>query len=497
MSLSQFTSSITGNPSRNKPESFHHFVYDFPGVFGRQFPSATPKSIGIIPEWEFHFNQKNRANIRPRFATRVAGFEPVRNEYLMPAPEVKKECFDSRKGYPACGVIFEVNSYDNQAIEQAFAKQHRQRVLCKAWASPNQGQAIDPKSVRIVSAFADLLHTRQGNNPAAFITTAEHHRWMETVDIFTRHNMPKALRDFVLNVVNGRATNMFSPIYVNPEAYPLEATRMIRKLREKREREKAYKAQLPLTAANLQKKASTSNGTIAPSVQVNDYQARVIDHYDHEYIQDPIDNIYEQPPPRKATNLREQYYRKHGIFAPACPVNDKQAKVYEDYHDEGMRSQVDVDCQDAKHLKATVTYWNRMSERCDDGLDVLDAIKESRGQRRWMHPNTAEILDESEGEEEAAVTQPKPASNVVTKKPSNAVNNKATNVLKQKPSTMIDKKRQRSQNTLGSHLAGQPPTKKSKVQQSGPARAPKGTQSQTLASFTSTLVPTQQQRPAN
>lgn len=60
MSLSRFTSSVNGIPAQNKPESFHHFVYDFPGVFGRQFPSAVPKSIGIILEWEFHFNQKSR-----------------------------------------------------------------------------------------------------------------------------------------------------------------------------------------------------------------------------------------------------------------------------------------------------------------------------------------------------------------------------------------------------------------------------------------------------
>lgn len=403
----------------------------------------------------------------------------------MPAPEVKKQFFDSRQGYPACGVIFEVNSHDNQVIEQAFAKQYRQRVLCKALAAPAQGQAIDPKSVRIVSAFTDLRHTRQSNNPGVFMCPAERLRWMETISVYSRHGMPKVLVDFVLNVVKGRTTNMFCPIYVDPEAYPLEATRVIRKLEDKREREKAYRAQISFTSANLQKKASANNGTTAPPVQVNDYRTRVIDNDDHGNAQVQIDNNYERSLPPKAVNLQEQYYRKYGIFAPVCPVNDKQAKVYEDYHNEVLRSQVDVDNHNAKYLTATATYLNRMSERCDDGLDVLDAIKERRGQCRWIHPNNAESLGESGDEEGAGLPQPESASNVVTKNVSNAVNNRATNVLMQKPSAMMDNKRQRPQNIQGSHLARQPPAKKQKVQQSYPP-----------AHFTSTLVPTQQQRPA-
>ncbi|KAK0107234.1 hypothetical protein ONS95_003936 [Cadophora gregata] len=497
MSLSHVTSAIVTMPSRNKIDSFHLFIYDFPSVFARQFPSATAKGIGIIHEWEFHFNQKNRANIRPRFGTSLLGFEPVGKEYLMPAPEVKKEIFDSRKGFPACGLIFEVNSIDNMAIERAFAKQHRQRVLCKAWTSPALGQAIDSKSVRIVTAFADLHHTRQGGNPLTFMSPAEYHRWMETLGIYTRNGMPKVLRDFVLNVVNGKATNKFSPIYINPEAYPIDVTKMIRKLKEKRERDKSHRKQLPPTATNLQKNNFTSTRTVVPTIQAKNYEARISGHCDEEHIQDQIVNVYEQPLPGKAANLQEQYYRNHGILAPACPFNDHQAKVYEDYHDEILRSQVDVDFQDTTHFKATVSYWDRISERCDDGLDVLDAIKESRSQRHWTRPNTAERLEAGEGEGETALPQPKPkpAFSVAMQKPTDATNSKTTDLTEQKPATTIINERQRPQTAQASHLAVQPPVKKQKVQQSGPSRAPKCQLNQTLASFTSTLIPTQQQRP--
>ena len=427
----------------------------------------------------------------------MAGFEPVGNEYLIPAPAAKKQCFDSRKGYPACGVVFEVNGHDNQQIEQAFVKQRRQRVVCRALVAPARGLAIDPKAVRVVSAFVDLHHTRQGNNPAGFMSPAERQRWIETIALYTRHNMPRALRDFMLNLVNGRATNLFSPIYVDPEAYPLEATRVFRRLLEKREREEARRSRLLLPLVNLQKHVSTHKGTTRPAVQVNNNQGRVNGGYNHEKIKDQIDNLDEHDLPQKAYILQGKYYEKHGILAPPCPVNDKQAKIYEDYHDEVMRGQVDVDFQDTKHLKATINYWDRISERCDDGLDVLDAIKESRGEGRWIHPYTAEVIDESEDEEEPTLPQPKLAHMMVTKKPSNVTNDKATNMIQQIPYTVVDNKRQRPQNPQEYQPTGQPPAKKQKVQQPGPPRSLNGQQNREMAGFTSTLIPVKQQRPAN
>ena len=429
----------------------------------------------------------------------MAGFEPVGNEYLIPAPAAKKQCFDSRKGYPACGVVFEVNGHDNQQIEQAFVKQRRQRVVCRALVAPARGLAIDPKAVRIVSAFVDLHHTRQGNNPAGFMSPAERQRWIETIALYTRHNMPRALRDFMLNLINGRATNLFSPIYVDPEAYPLEATRVFRRLLEKRDREESNRPRLPLPLVNLQKHVSTHKGTIRPAVQVNNNnnQGSPIDCYNNEQIKDQVDNLDEHNLPQKAYILQEEYYEKHGILAPPCPVNDKQAKIYEDYHDEVMRGQVDVDFQDTKYLKATINYWDRISERCDDGLDILDTIKESRGERRWIHPYTAEIIDDSEDEEESTLPQPKPAPNVVTKNHSNVTHNGASNIARQVPSTVVDNKRQRPQNQQEYQSTGQPPAKKQKAQQPGPPRALNGQQDHGMASYTSTLFPVKQQRPAN
>ncbi|KAH7356778.1 hypothetical protein BKA65DRAFT_214620 [Rhexocercosporidium sp. MPI-PUGE-AT-0058] len=402
MSLWQLSTAMNLSPppgELDKPEWIHLvLIYDFPVQFKKQFPTAVIAGVGLIPGWEFHINQKGRANIRPAFDTRIEKQEPYGTEYLLPAPAVKTPIFNTSRHKPLYGLIFMISKHDDQIIERNYAqqKQARQRVWSRAWLSRTGAYNLPSASVT-VSMFADLRHTCNRYGPGGLSSAAELKRWEDTLTLFGKWGVPDVYRHFVAWEVQGHIANKISPIYIDPLAYPLDIFRIpLENPRDKVPKNAAGKRLSPRTA-----------------------------------------------------ELKEEYYRKHGALAPAFPANDHQARIFEDYHDELMRGQVDVDCEDAEILQATLDYWDRMSARCDDGLDVLDAIKASRGQRPWRHPNTVDGPAEDGDMNQAAVHPPqKPASTVVSRKPSTAV-----------------KRKQPPKNAQVPTPHGPSPAKKQKVQQ--------------------------------
>ncbi|KAG4434464.1 hypothetical protein IFR05_010042 [Cadophora sp. M221] len=399
MSLQQYSIALKRQPS---PERLHqpnrphtHFIYDFPVQFKKQFPTAAPLGIGLISTWEFHVNQKCRANIRPAFDTKLAGYQPFKQEYLLPVPGLKRNAFDGSQTRPVFGIIFNVSKEDDEIIERNYMqqKQTRQRIWCNAWVSKT-GVITKNHPTLPVSIFADLRHTSNYNSLGTLMSAVELRRWKDTLDLFRCHGVPEPYRKFVEAEVQGHTAIKISPIFIEPTAYP---HRVPRTQIAKPSRAEPKKERLPPTIAALQNK----------------------------------------------------YHIKHGKFAPPCPENSFQARVFEEYHNEIMRGQVDIDIEDSAHLKTTVNYWDRISDRCDDGLDVFDALRASRGQGPWRHPHTVDGPVEGVDEIQAAVqvTLQKPASNVVSRKLSTAV-----------------KRKEPPQNMQVPRSTGPPSAKKQKVQ---------------------------------
>lgn len=309
------------------------------------------------------------------------------------------------------GIVFNVSKEDNEIIERSYKQQNqpRSRVICDALECRKGGFDNGNAVVAEVSAFADLLHTCDGHKSGASTSPTEIQRWVETLILFQRHGVPTAYRAMVIHEVHGMGRTKISPIYVDPEAYPEEITRH---LRNKQEPEK-------------------------------------------KVVKDLL--------PPKAAILKKQYFKKHGALALPPPRDDEQARIFEEYHDEVMRGQVDIDFDSSDHLKATVGYWNKMSDRTDDGLDFLDAIKESRGERPWKHPNTVRGPPEVEDKDEdkAIAAQPKKPATKPKAGP------KAGN-MRPPP-----KRKQAPQSMQAPPPNGPSPAKKQKVQRPSTAAAPK------------------------
>ncbi|KAH9223449.1 hypothetical protein DL95DRAFT_400965 [Leptodontidium sp. 2 PMI_412] len=406
MSLPQLSTALKRQPSLEKLSQpnrpYTHFIYDFPVQFKKQFPTAAPMGVGLIATWEFHVNQKGRANIRPAFETKLAGYQPFKPEYLLPVPGLKRKVFDGSQPRPVYGIIFNVSKQDDEIIERGYLqqKQSRPRIWFRAWMSKT-GEFTKESPVVPVSMFADLRHTCNYYSPGTLMSAVELQRWKETLAVFGRYGVPEWYRKFVGAEVQGQRASKISPIFIEPTAYPHHVPR----------------TQIPKPrGAKLEKEP------LAPTVVA----------------------------------LQKKYHKKHGKLAPPCPGNSIQARVFEEYHDELMRGQVDIDIEHSAHLKGTVNYWDRISDRCDDGLDVFDALRASRGQRPWKHPNIVDGPIEGVDEIQAAVqvTLQQPASNVVSRKPSTTV-----------------KRKEPPQNTQVPCPNGPPPAKKQKVQQPKAAAA--------------------------
>ncbi|CZT00774.1 uncharacterized protein RAG0_08678 [Rhynchosporium agropyri] len=372
MTTSQYSSTIktmiTADQGDHPERDYLHFIYDYPERYKKAYPGHRYTAVGYVHGWEFHVNQNRQANLRPIFNTSLAGIKPEGEKYLLPTPGLKNPNSLRRPTIPVHGLVFALSKEDDQILEERceLSEYPRSRVWCNATIR-RDGIESQVK----VSVFVDLRYTC--NITEVFITSkVQLEEWENTFLLFLKEGVPKQYILSIIAEIQGQGPDKISPIFVDPEAYRIDFSKM--------------------------------------SIDEHSEEADKV-----------IADVHRTP---SAALLLDEYYENYGTLAPACPTDSQGAKVFEDLHDGILRGHNTIESQSAAQRKATTSYVDRMSNRCDDGLDVYDAVRKTRGQKPWKHPDTVDVSVEEDDSDDTVTSRQTAGPKVVSEKPSAPVNPK-------------------------------------------------------------------------